>query len=86
MGKHVENISIDIFCPEDPPITTTGELLDYNGHTCFDGHTWWNSQISTVPQGKEYTIQMGTFDKEVFDKVSKVLAQIMDEEYDRRHH
>lgn len=86
MEKHIENISIDTSCPEEIPVTTTGELLDCNGQTYFDGHTWWNSQTSTTQQGKEYTIQMGTFDKEVFDKVSKVLAQIMDEEYARRHY
>jgi thymidylate synthase len=86
MEKHIENISIDPSCPEELPVTTTGELLDCNGQTYFDGHTWWNSQISSTQQGKEYTIQMGTFDKEVFDKVSKVLAQIMDEEYARRHY
>jgi hypothetical protein len=78
MRKHIENISIDPFCPEEPPITTAG-AANASG-------TWWNSQISATNKGREYTIQMGTFDKEVFDKVSKVLAQIMDEEYARRHY
>ena len=86
MEKPIEYVSSAPFYPDEPPVTTTGELLDCNGHTYFDGHTWWNSQVSTLSQGKEYTIQMGTFDKEVFNKVSKVLAQIMDEEYARRHY
>ena len=86
MNKETHNIQIKPFCPDEPPVTTTGELIASNGETYFDGHTWWNSQVSITQKGKEYSIQMGTFDKEVFDKVSKLLAQIMDEEYAKRHY
>ena len=51
-----------------------------------DGHTWWNSQISMSPKGKEYSIQFGTYSKDAYDRVSKLIATIMDEEYAATHY
>lgn len=71
--------SVPVYPDEVKQLETTAGAANASG-------TWWNSQISATNKGREYTIQMGTFDKEVFDKVSKVLAQIMDEEHARRHY
>ena len=51
-----------------------------------EAHTWWNSQISMSPKGKEYTIQFGTLSRDAYNRVSSLIATIMDEEYAATHY
>ena len=56
----------------EPPesVTTVGAA---------NANSWWNSQL--FMKESEFRIQFGTFSKEAYDRVAKVCAEIMDEEY-----
>lgn len=83
LGKLLQSIDAS---PEEVEAAYKNSGLDTDTVSMKDGHTWWNSQISMSPKGKEYSIQFGTYSKDAFDRVSGLIATIMDEEYAANHY